>query len=228
MPKVLVVEDQPSVVAIVRYHLESAGFEGVFAGDVEEAWRHIVRESPDVAVLDIKLPGSDGWSLLQKIRSDGRYHRMPVVVLTGLLEPEIAERAATMGADYLSKPFAASALLSKIKGLVGTNGVGAGSPNGAPKPPPAPSGFSPKIELVAVGVVLLLDGYQVEGDIYLPPELGRFSDAWESVIRDNREFVPVTNCTVSSADGGTPIASPSFVEVRKSHIRAVFPKDITS
>lgn len=226
MAKVLVVEDQPSVVAIVRYHLESAGFEGVFAGDVDEAWRHIVRESPDAAVLDIKLPGSDGWSLLEKIRSDGRYHRMPVVVLTGLLEPEIAERAQSLGAEYLSKPFAASALLSKIKGLVGSNGSSSAQPQ-SPKPPPAPTGFTPKIEMVSVGVVILVDGYRIEGQIYLPPELGRFSDAWESVIRDNREFVPVTDCRVVSADGSTTISTPSFVEVRKTHITAVFPMDIT-
>ncbi len=225
MPKILVVEDQPSVVAIVRYHLENAGFDGVFAGDVEEAWRHIVQEQPDVAVLDIKLPGSDGWSLLEKIRGDGRFRHLPVVVLTGLLEPDIADRAASMGAEYLSKPFAASALLSKIKNLVPASSNGkAGSTHDAP----APSALASEIGVVSIGVVMLLDGYRIEGNVHLPPELGRFSDAWESVMRDHREFVPVTECRVLASDGDATIATPSFIEVRKSHIRAVFPMDITS
>lgn len=224
MAKVLVVEDQPSVVAIVRYHLENAGLDGIFAGDTDEAWRHIVQEEPDVAVVDIKLPGSDGWSLLEKIRGDSRFRHLPVVVLTGLLEPDIADKAASMGAEYLSKPFAASALLSKIKGLmVTTNGSSASSGSAT-----GPSALASEIGVVSIGVVLLLDGYRIEGHVHLPPELGRFSDAWESVMRDHREFVPVTTCRVTTGDGDTTIATPSFIEVRKSHIRAVFPMDMTS
>ena len=81
---------------------------------------------------------------------------------------------------------------------------------------------------VSIGDVLWLDGYRIEGHVHLPPELGRFSDAWESVMRDHREFVPVTTCRVTTGDGDMIIATPSFIEVRKSHIRAVFPMDITS
>ena len=88
MTKVLLVDDDPSTVTIVRYHLENAGFEGTYAGDAEEGWRHLVTEAPDVAVVDIRLPGEDGWSFIKKMRSDGRFETLPVVVLSGVADPD--------------------------------------------------------------------------------------------------------------------------------------------
>ncbi|HYP23315.1 MAG TPA: response regulator [Actinomycetota bacterium] len=216
MPKILVVEDQQSVVAIVRYHLESAGMEGFFASDVGDGWRLLTAEAPDAAVIDIGLPGADGWTLIEKLRGDDRFARLPVVVLTGLIEPDVVRRAASLGCEYLSKPFAASALLGKIRA-----GLQPGLVTARPEPRPDPN----KVELVVVGVVMLLDHYQVEGRVHLPPELARFSDAWESLIRDNREYVPVTDVRVTLRDGHTVVASPSFMEVRKTDVRAVFPQD---
>lgn len=215
MPKILVVEDEQSVVAILRYHLESAGMEGLFASDVQDGWRLLTGESPDAAVIDIGLPGADGWTLIEKLRDDARFDGLPVVVLTGLIEPEVVRRAGSLGCQYLSKPFAASALLTKIRDAL--------SPARARPPEPRPD--PNKVELVVVGVVMLLDHYQVEGKVHLPPELARFSDAWESLIRDNRDYVPVTDVRVMLRDGHSVVASPSFMEVRKADVRAVFPQD---
>jgi DNA-binding response OmpR family regulator len=216
MPKILVVEDQQSVVAIVRYHLESAGMEGFFAADVQDGWRLLTAEAPDAAVIDIGLPGADGWTLIEKLRGDDRFESLPVVVLTGLIEPEIVRRAGSLGCEYLSKPFAASALLGKIRDGLAPRPA---APSSEPRVDPN------KVELVVVGVVMLLDHYQVEGKVHLPPELARFSDAWESLLRDNRDFVPVTDVRVSLRDGHTVVASPSFMEIRKTDVRAVFPQD---
>lgn len=217
MPKILVVEDQQSVVAIVRYHLESAGMEGFFASDVQDGWRLLTTEAPDAAVIDVGLPGADGWTLIEKLRGDDRFARLPVVVLTGLIEPEVVRRASSLGCEYLSKPFAASALLGKIR-----DGL---APSATAPRVPEPRTDPNKVELVVVGVVMLLDHYQVEGKVHLPPELARFSDAWESVIRDNRDYLPVTDVRVSLRDGHTIVASPSFMEIRKGDVRAVFPQD---
>lgn len=216
MPKILVVEDQQSVVAIVRYHLESAGMEGFFASDVQDGWRLLTAEGPDAAVVDIGLPGADGWTLIEKLRADDRFARLPVIVLTGLIEPEVVRRAESLHCEYLSKPFAASALLGKIRDRLSPAASAA-----RPEPRTDPN----KVELVVVGVVMLLDHYQVEGKVHLAPELARFSDAWESLIRDNRDYVPVTDVRVSLRDGHTIVAQPSFIEVRKTDVRAVFPQD---
>jgi DNA-binding response OmpR family regulator len=218
MTKVLLVDDDPSTVTIVRYHLENAGFEGTFAVDAEEGWRHLVSEAPDVAVIDIHLPGEDGWSFIKKMRSDGRFESLPVVVLSGVADPDGEEKARAVGAQFLSKPFAASALLTRIRGL-------ADDTSAASDFPPTGSG-SQRVEMAIVGVILLLDTYRIEGKLHLPPELARFSDAWESVMRDHREYVPVTDVVVSTIDGEEVVTSP-FLEVRKADVRAVFPHDIT-
>src|SRR5205085_7832418 len=145
MTKVLVVDDQPSVVALVRYHFESADLLTAYASDVEEGWRILVSERPDAAVIDVALPGAaDGWALIEKIRADGRFHSLPVVVLTALHEPEIAERAKDLGCEFLDKPFVASALLNKIRGLLGANG------HGGERPAAAASDGSRHVDLVAV------------------------------------------------------------------------------
>jgi DNA-binding response OmpR family regulator len=219
MTKVLVVEDQPSVMQIVRYHFENEGFEGVYAGDVEEAWRLLVTENPDAVVTDIALPTADGWTLIEKIRSDGRYHETPIVVLTGLQEPEVAERAKSLKCAYLTKPFAATALLNKVKTMVKENS------ETKAKSPSHPEVQVHRIELVPVAVVIILDRFAVEGTMYLPPELARFSDAWESIQRDPRMFFPVTHARVTSIDGGHLVAAPAFLEVSKDKVYAVFPVD---
>jgi DNA-binding response OmpR family regulator len=218
MSKVLVVDDDQSIVTIVRYHLESAGFQSVFADDANEGWRLLVTEKPDIAVVDIKLPGEDGWSFIQRIRSDERYGDLPVVILTGLLGQEFVDKARQLGCQYLGKPFAATALLGKVRTLL----------EGVDNAPVQEKPSSPhRIELAVVPVVLLLDAYRIEGHLHLPPELGRFSDAWESVMRDTREYVPVTDVNIKRLDGGEVVSSP-FIEVRKADVRAVFPLDLTS
>jgi DNA-binding response OmpR family regulator len=221
MVKVLVVEDQPSMQAIVKYHFESTGYEGIYADTVDEAWRLLVREAPDVLVTDISLPEQDSWSLVVKARGDGRFQRIPIVVLTAHVDDETARKAASYGCDYLTKPLSATALLTKLRALVK-------EPNGArraPASPPAPPGGT-RTSTVPVGVVILLDRYQVQGTVHLPPELSRFSDAWESVVRDARTFFPVTDARVSTADGRLTLSSPPFIEVRKADVRAVFPMDV--
>jgi DNA-binding response OmpR family regulator len=214
MAKVLVIEDEANVAAIVRYHFDIAGLEGIYAGTGEAGWRLLVAERPDALVTDIGVQGAESWSLIERVRADGRFRELPVVVLAGD-EAGNAERAARSKCIYLTKPFAATALIDRVTQLI---------KDGERRPV---AGQESAIELVSVGVKILLDGYQVEGTVHLPPELGRFSDAWESIVRDPRTFFPVTEATVTSTTGDH-IATTAFIEVRKSEVRAVFPRDITA
>lgn len=75
-----------------------------------------------------------------------------------------------------------------------------------------------------VPVIMLLDAYRIEGMLHLPPDETRFSDAWERVLRDNREYVPVTDVRIETLEGSEVVGSP-FIEVRKADIRAVFPME---
>jgi CheY-like chemotaxis protein len=213
MAKVLVVEDQPSVISIVRHHLENAGHSALFTDEIEEGWRIILTEGPDACIMDIRLPGAEGWTLIEKVRNDPRINDLPIVILTGLMEPDVLERAAVLKCEYLSKPFAATALLNKINSMIQNRARAAST---------AQTSLS-NVDLVAADVVLLMDGYQIEGTLHLSPELTRFSDGWEAVMRDSRSFFPVTNARVRSRGTDDLIASPTFIEVRKADVRAVFP-----
>ncbi len=220
MPRVLLVEDDASVAAVVRYHLEGAGLEGVFASEVEGAWEQLRNSVPEAAVIDIKLPGSDGWSLIERIRKDPRLARVPIIVLTGILEPETIERARSFSCEYLSKPFAASALVAKIQTLLAAPTVAQSAMASARSDRKAH-----KVELIPIGVVLLLDQYQIEGSVHVVPEISRFSDAWESLMRDSRSFFPITDARITSFDGRLLGQTP-FAEVSKVDVRAVFPMDV--
>jgi CheY-like chemotaxis protein len=219
MARVLVVEHEPTIVTVVRYHLENAGFEGLYAGDVPEGWRLLVSEHPDIVVTDVALPGEDGWSLVGRMREDGRFRAQPAIVLGPVGISGATEKASSLGCDYLSKPFAATALVSKIRHLIAL-----AHPNGLDSERER-DGEILRVELVAIGVVLLLRDYRIEGRVYLAPELARFSDAWESVMRDQRSFVPITDAVISTQQGD-PIASTAFIEVRKADVEAAYPLDV--
>jgi hypothetical protein len=79
-------------------------------------------------------------------------------------------------------------------------------------------------ELVKVSVTLLLDPYVITGTVHLPPEVARFSDAWETVLADPRIFIPVTDATISSQSGNIERHTP-FIHVRKAEVKAAFPGD---
>ena len=79
-----------------------------------------------------------------------------------------------------------------------------------------------RVDLAVVRALLLLDAYRIEGTLHLPRDMERFSDAWESIMRDDREYVPVTDVEIQTLDEVELVSSP-FIEVRKADIRAVFP-----
>ena len=81
-----------------------------------------------------------------------------------------------------------------------------------------------RMTMKVVSVVMLLDAYRIEGMLHLPPDESRFSDAWERVLRDSREYVPVTDVKIQNLEGSDVVGSP-FIEVRKADIRAVFPME---
>lgn len=78
-------------------------------------------------------------------------------------------------------------------------------------------------ELVRVGVVLLMDAYVITGTIHLPPEVSRFSDAWETVLADRRVFIPVTDAKIERGD--EVVLETPFIHVRKADVRAASPQE---
>jgi two-component system response regulator MprA len=112
MPKILVVDDDPSVRSLVADSLEIEGYEVYTAEDGFAGLRAIEAHRPDCVLLDVMMPGLDGHQVLQRIRAGEDGHALPVVMLTAYSDDANAWQAWTEGVDYfLAKPFDADELL---------------------------------------------------------------------------------------------------------------------
>ena len=112
MPKILVVDDDPSVRALVRDVLECEGHVVEAVADGFAAMRSIETSRPDCVVLDVMMPGLDGHAVLSRIRALDGGPALPVVMLTAAADDNNAWQAWTGGVDYfLAKPFDPSELL---------------------------------------------------------------------------------------------------------------------
>ena len=114
--KILLVDDDPDLLAVTGFALQQAGFLVVKAADGVAALDAFQREQPDLAVLDINMPKMNGFDVAQKLRERSR---IPLLMLTARNEEEDVVRALGIGADdYLSKPFSPKILLARVRALL--------------------------------------------------------------------------------------------------------------
>src|SRR5450755_1806735 len=119
MSRVLVVEDEAHLAQGLRFNLEAEGYAAEVVGDGESATDRLLgkKESFDAVVLDIMLPGKDGFSVVSELRAARNY--VPVLMLTARGRPEDVLKGFAAGADdYLAKPFDLSILLARLNGLL--------------------------------------------------------------------------------------------------------------
>ena len=113
---ILVVDDDPQLIRLVRTNLESVGYRILVAMDAPSALELVDMEMPDMAVLDIMLPGIDGYELCQRTRE---FSSMPIIMLTAKVEDVDKVRGLKLGADdYLTKPFNVQELLARIEAVL--------------------------------------------------------------------------------------------------------------
>jgi DNA-binding response OmpR family regulator len=114
VPRVLVVDDEADIRGLVRALLERSGHEVIEAPDGQEGLRLFHAEQPDLVVLDVSMPGMDGWQTLERIRE---LSNVPVVMLTARTQEMDKVRGLRAGADdYVTKPFGRQELLARIDG----------------------------------------------------------------------------------------------------------------
>lgn len=119
MTRVLVVEDEAHLAQGLRFNLEAEGYAAEVVGDGEAATDKLLanKENFDAVVLDIMLPGKDGFSVVSELRAARNY--VPVLMLTARGRPEDVLKGFASGADdYLAKPFDLSILLARLQGLL--------------------------------------------------------------------------------------------------------------
>ena len=119
MAKILVIEDDLTILDLVRVHLASAGHEVVTAEDAALGLRAVIGETPDLIILDIFVPYLDGFELLETLRTDPATRPIPVIVLTGRSDGETYARARKLGAaDFFTKPVERDRLIKSIETLL--------------------------------------------------------------------------------------------------------------
>jgi two-component system, OmpR family, alkaline phosphatase synthesis response regulator PhoP len=115
--KVLVVDDEPSIVTLLQYNLEQAGFEVITANDGEEGMKKAVREQPDLMILDLMLPKMDGIEVCKQLRQ--QKIMLPILMLTAKDDEFDKVLGLELGADdYMTKPFSPREVLARIKAIL--------------------------------------------------------------------------------------------------------------
>jgi DNA-binding response OmpR family regulator len=116
---VLLVEDERDIADLVRYHVEKAGMRFLHAADGGTALRLARAERPDVALLDLTLPGLDGLEVCRQLRRDAATRRLPVIMLTARGEEVDRVVGLELGADdYVVKPFSPRELVARIRAVL--------------------------------------------------------------------------------------------------------------
>jgi len=116
MRTVLVVDDEPEIVRLVRDYLERAGFAVATAATGEDALRAVRRARPDIVVLDLGLPGLDGLDVARELRRGGA---VPIIMLTARTEEADRVAGLELGADdYVSKPFSPRELVARVRAVL--------------------------------------------------------------------------------------------------------------
>jgi len=124
--RVLVIEDHEENRRILRYLLASAGIEMLEAVTGEAGVAAAERERPDLILMDIQLPGLDGYEATRRIKANPELRHIPIIVVTSYALSGDDVKAFAAGCDaYVTKPFVPRELLAKIRGYLGAGGSSA-------------------------------------------------------------------------------------------------------
>lgn len=126
--RVLVVDDEPDIVALVAYHLAKSGYRVSTASSGSDALEAARRERPALIVLDLMLPGISGYEVLEQLRAGEDTRDVAVLMLTARREEQDRIRGLSLGADdYLTKPFSPQELVLRIAAILRRVGAGGAS-----------------------------------------------------------------------------------------------------
>lgn len=116
---ILLIEDEPDILDVVRYNLEQAGYGILAAGDGEEGLALAMSEIPDLVVLDLMLPGLDGIDVCKALREGEQTRDIPVLMLTARRDEVDRVRGLELGADdYVVKPFSPRELVLRVRAIL--------------------------------------------------------------------------------------------------------------
>jgi two-component system alkaline phosphatase synthesis response regulator PhoP len=127
--RILVVDDDPEIVRLLRAYLEQAGYQILVAYDGDTALHILRRERPDLVLLDVMMPGRDGWDLLRIVRADEDLKATPIIMLTARVEDHDKIVGLELGADdYVTKPFNPREVVARVRAVLRRSGGESAAP----------------------------------------------------------------------------------------------------
>ena len=116
MKKILIADDEQTIIMIVKKVLETSGFEVLVAEDGVQALELIFKEKPDLVLADLMMPKMSGYRLIETLRENVKTKRLPVIILTAKAWKEDLEKGIRCGADaFITKPFDPFDLVERVK-----------------------------------------------------------------------------------------------------------------
>lgn len=117
--KIVAIEDEPDILEVVQYNLSREGFQVFTATSGDEGLKTVVREAPDLVLLDLLLPGLDGLEVCRKLKVDPMTQRIPIIMVSAKGEESDIVLGLGVGADdYISKPFRPKELIARVKAVL--------------------------------------------------------------------------------------------------------------
>ena len=118
--KILIADDEPSIVAALEFLLQRNGYEVHIARDGEEALRLVESHNPDLVLLDVMMPIKSGYEVCMRMREREDWRHIKIIMLSAKGRDAEVSKGLSMGADmYVTKPFSTRELMAKIKALLG-------------------------------------------------------------------------------------------------------------
>jgi len=119
LKRILAVDDEPKVLAVIKKRLEFAGFEVITATEGLEGLKKARSESPDLIVLDLILPNLSGFQVCRLLKGDNSYKAIPILMLSARSQEKDVNEGMRVGADfYMTKPYDPDAFVAKIQELL--------------------------------------------------------------------------------------------------------------
>lgn len=119
----MLIEDEQDMAVMIGIRLEAAGYYVCSVSDGKDGLEAAKRDMPDLIVLDLMLPGIDGYEICSALKGDEKYSKIPIIILTARSQKQDIDRGLASGADvYMVKPFDPRELLEKVEELIEARG----------------------------------------------------------------------------------------------------------
>jgi len=117
--KIVLAEDESQIAKLTKYKLEQEGYDVIWENNGLSALNSINTHKPDLVILDVMMPGMDGFQVLKKIKEDENLKRIPVIMLTVLGQDKYIKKGKDLGAQgYMVKPFRPAELATQVKKIL--------------------------------------------------------------------------------------------------------------